>query len=128
MTEYLPLFMFLSTLVIAIFTMLSIAIWTGTRLREREVFYRNEVLKKLADGQGAGAESVLNVMREDERRAQREKIEGMKVGGLSATAAGIAIAAFLWHLERIRLAGFIPLSVGLALLVYAFFLAPERTR
>ena len=126
MTEYLPLFLFLSTVVIAVFTMMSIAIWTGTRLREREVFYRNEMLKKLAEAQGAGAESVLTVMREDERRAQREKIEGMKVGGLSASAAGVAIAAFLWHLERVRLAGLIPLMVGLAVLVYAFLLAPKR--
>jgi hypothetical protein len=128
MTEYLPLFMFLSTAVIAVFTMISIAVWTGTRLAEREAYYRNEVLKKLAEMQGAGAESVLNVMREEERRAERQKIEGLKIGGLAATAAGVAIAGFLWNLEKVRMVGFIPLLVGLALLVYAFLLAPGRNR
>jgi hypothetical protein len=125
MTEYLPVFMFLSTAVIAVFTMLSVAIWTGTRLREREVYYRNELLKKLAENPGPGAEQVVNVLREEERRERRRKIEGMKVGGLSATAAGIAIAGFLWNLEKVRVAGFIPLAVGLALLAYAFVLAPR---
>jgi hypothetical protein len=125
MTEYLPVFMFLSTAVIAVFTMLSVAIWTGTRLREREVYYRNELLKKLVENPGAGAEQVVNVLREEERRERRRKIEGMKIGGLSATAAGVAIAGFLWNLEKVRVAGFIPLAVGLALLAYAFVLAPR---
>jgi Domain of unknown function (DUF6249) len=121
--EYLPVFSFLSVAAIAVFTMVSIVVWTQNRRREREAFYRSEMLKKLLEQQGATV--VMDVMRAEERASARKIREGVKIGGLVASGAGMGLLAMFWDLHRARPVGFVPLFVGLALLAYAFVFAPR---
>jgi hypothetical protein len=123
--EYLPLYSFLSVAAIAVFSFVSVAVWSQNRRREREAFYRHEILKRLAEMQGTGSEQVIQVMQEEERRERRSSQERLKVGGLAAAGCGAGLITFLWGVERVRLAGAIPLLVGLGLLVYVYMLAPK---
>jgi hypothetical protein len=100
--------------------------WTAAHAREREAFYRAETLKKLAESQGAGAEAVLQVMREEEIRSQRRIRGGLRLGGLIVSGVGIGVAIFLHELlpdMPVYFAGLIPTFVGVALLTYSYTLA-----
>ncbi len=122
-------FLLLAILLVAFFSFLTVAVWSDNRRKEREAFYRSEVLRKIAEG--AGGVSVAEVLREQERLARRRRIEGMRVGGLVTTAVSAAFSYFLnvvttpnrpgaWTL------GLVPLSLGLALLAYGYLLAPKE--
>jgi uncharacterized membrane protein (GlpM family) len=53
----------------------------------------------------------------------------MKLGGLITAAVGIGVIVLLRgleHEEPVYLVGVIPLLIGLALLAYAFVLAPKE--
>ena len=128
MNEFtLPLALFLSAGAIALFSFIAVASWSDNRRREREAYYRSEVLKKLAEVQGE-CPAALAAMREAERIAQRQRHEGMKVGGLVTVAVGLGLIAFLStvaHGEPAFMVGLIPLFIGAALLAYVFLLAPK---
>lgn len=111
---------------LALFTFLSILIYSTTRAEERSEFHRNETLRKVAEQTGGGAEKVLELIREEERIAQRKRFEGLKLGGLIVTMIGIGMGIFLYTVayEAVALAA-IPLLIGLALLVYVLLLAPK---
>jgi len=114
---------------IALFSFLAVAVWSGTRQRERETYYKNETLKKIAESSGEGAKAAIELLREEEKNAEKRRLEGMKLGGLITAVAGIGVMVLLRglvHDEPVYLAGLIPLLVGLALLVYAFLLVPRE--
>jgi hypothetical protein len=128
MFESLPLFLFLSAGAVALFSFIAVASWSDARRREREAFYKSETLKKIAETQGTGATSALEILREEEKIAARRKIEGIKLGGLVTTAAGIGLIVLLVmlvHNEPVYAVGLIPLLVGAALLAYAYLLVPK---
>ena len=75
--------------------------------------------------QGTGAQAVLEVIRERERVMWRTVREGLKIGGVIAVGVGLGLLAFLRSLHNAPPAGYLPLSVGIALLVYSLFLAPK---
>ena len=57
--------------------------------------------------------------------------EGMKLGGLITAASGIGIMIFFRAMEdpnakAVFLVGAIPLLIGLALMAYAYLLAPKE--
>lgn len=108
------------------FTFLSIVIYSTTRAQERSEFQRNETLRKVAEQTGEGAEKVLELIREEERIAQRKRHEGLKLGGLITTVVGIGIGIFFYNIayDMVAVAA-IPLLVGLSLLIYALFMAPK---
>src|SRR5262249_56899850 len=81
--------------VICVFTFISIASWADARRKEREAYYKNETLKKIAESQGQGATSALELMREEERIAIRRAREGQRLGGLVTLGVGIALTSFL---------------------------------
>ena len=123
-----PIFLFLSVAAIALFSFIGVALWTTARRREREAFYKSEMVKKIADSQGTGANAALEFIREQEKNAARNKREGLKLGGLITAAVGVALMVFLRNLVRdepVFLAGLIPLLVGGVLLAYSYFLAPK---
>lgn len=112
---------------IALFSFLSVAVWAEARRKEREAYYKSEMLKKIAESSGEGASGAIGLLREQEKNAARHRLEGMKLGGLITTVVGIGVMALLHglvHDEPVYLAGLIPLLVGLALLLYSFALAP----
>ncbi|MGB9236558.1 MAG: hypothetical protein WCC04_19290 [Terriglobales bacterium] len=116
---------------IALFSFLAVASWSDARRKERETYYRSETLKKIAESSGEGARSALELMREQEKNAARRRLEGMKLGGLITTAVGIGLMVFLHGVADhgdgpVYLVGLIPLLIGVALLIYPFFLAPKE--
>ncbi len=116
----------------ALFTFLSIAVWAGSRRREREAFYRTEERKKMIEQGGAGSNALMELVQEEERVAQRRRREGLKLGGLVTTAVGIGLIALLAvvdaheeHAEGVAVVGVIPLLIGAAMLIYVYFLGPK---
>lgn len=114
------LFMFLTIGAIALFSFLAVATWSGTRQKEREAYYKTEMLKKIAE-QGGEKNPALEYLREQERIAERKRVAGMKVGGLVNIAVGLAIIALLYGLvpvKAVSLCGLFPLFIGVALLLH----------
>lgn len=114
---------------IALFSFLGVASWSDARRKEREAYYTSETLKKIAESSGEGASSAMELLREQQKNAAKRRLEGMKLGGLVTAAVGIGVMVLLRgleHEEPAYLAGLIPLLIGLALLVYAFLLAPKE--
>ena len=124
-----PVFLFLAIGAIALFTFLSVATYTGTRAAEREAYYKAEMMKKIAET-GGDRNPALEYLREQERIKAAKRLGGYKLGGLINTGVGVGLMIFLKALisdAPIYLCGTIMVFVGLALLAYAFWLAPERT-
>ena len=122
------LFFFLAVGAIALFTFLSVAAWAGTRQAEREAYYKAEMMKKIAEV-GGERNPALEYLREQERIAAAKRMSGIKLGGLVVTGLGLGVMIFLRALIRdqpIFLCGTIFLFIGLALLAYAIWFAPER--
>jgi hypothetical protein len=114
---------------IALFSFLGVASWSEARRKEREAYYRSETLKKIAESSGEGAKSALELIREQEKSAVKRRLEGMKLGGLITAVVGIGVMVLLHGIANdegpVYLVGLIPLLIGVALLVYAFALAPK---
>lgn len=118
--------LFLAVGALALFTFLSIVVYSATRAQERSEFQRNETLRKVAEQAGQGGDKVLEVIREEERVAHRKRHEGLKLGGLIVTMVGIGMGIFLYTFEReVAAVAAIPLLVGVALLGYVILLAPK---
>ncbi len=114
---------------IALFSFLAVASWSDNRRKEREAYYRSETLRKIAEMQGTGAGTALEVLREEDRIGRRRRQEGQRLGGLITTAVGIGMMVFIRAIETKEsayLVGLIPLLVGLALLTYSYLLAPKE--
>jgi hypothetical protein len=82
--------------------------------------YYNDILKKLANLQGAEFNSLRELMREETRTAAARAKLGLQISGWVTTAAGLGVLIFLRFLlpsgQNIYLCGLIPLFVGIALL------------
>lgn len=114
--------------VVAVFTFVAIAVWSENRRKERETYYREETYKKLLDTSGESSKTVLEVMQQEEAQKARQRIEGLKLGGLVTLAVGVGSMIFLKTLipdEPIYMAGLIPLLIGMVLAIYAYGLAPK---
>jgi hypothetical protein len=126
-----PRFLSFSLVVVALFSFLSVMMWSRERRREREAYYRNEALKKVAEMHQGDSGAVLDVLREEERIAARGRREGQKVSGLVTIATGLGMMVFLKVVDRndpdpAYLAGLIPMLIGAALLLYAYVLGPKE--
>ena len=103
----------------------AVSVWSENRRKEREEFHRNETYQKMLDGSSESAETVRQLIREEESRRERQRLEsqqlGLKMGGLITTVAGVGLGIFLYYMvpgEPVWLVGLIPLFVGP---VMAFF-------
>ena len=124
----LPFALFLGISVVAGCSVGSVSVWATERRREREAYYRSEVLKKIAEAQGSGAASALEFLQQDQKNWRQRVREGTKLGGLIAAAVGIALTPFLMAVvpqRPVYFAGLIPVFVGFALLIYSYMLAPK---
>jgi len=125
----LPMALFLGICVVAGCSVGSVSVWATERRREREAYYRSEVLKKIAETQGAAAASALAFIHEEQKNFRRRVREGTKLAGLITGAVGIALTPFLMAVvpqRPVYLAGLIPMLVAVALLVYSYALAPKE--
>jgi hypothetical protein len=117
-TEAMGLFLFLAVGAVALFSMISIATWSEARRKEREAYYKNDMLKKLADTPGPGATSALELMREEARLGALQKRQGLRIGGLVIAAIGIGVMILLKALVKdapVYLSGLLVLLIGVAL-------------
>jgi len=122
------LFFFLSIGALALFAFLSVATYSGIRQAERESYYKAEMMKKIAEV-GGERNPALEYLREQERIAAMKRLGGYRLGGLFNVGTGIGLMIFLHALVRTKpvyLCGTIILFVGLALLAYSTWFAPER--
>ncbi len=130
MHEPVAMWLFLSIGAVALFGIfLPVTTWLEARRREREAYYKSETIRRIAESSGEGAKAAIELLREEEHLRQIKKLEGMKLGGLINLAVGIGLGCMLWALEGKGgpyLVGLIPGLIGVALLVYVFFLAEPR--
>jgi predicted phage tail protein len=97
---------------------------------EREAYYNAEMIKKISES-GAGSAPAIEYLREQERIKAAKRLGGIKLAGLINIAVGLALIPCLawvtYGFERGTLGavGLIPLFIGVAMLVYAFWLAPK---
>jgi len=113
---------------VAVFTFVSVAVWTDNRRKERESFYHHETLKKALDRPGEPSQSVLAEFRRAEIRQDRLRREGIRLGGMITFVVGVGMMILLRALvpdEPLYLAGLIPLLIGLVLLVFSFMIPVE---
>jgi hypothetical protein len=124
-------FVFLAVASIALYSYLSVHSYVNGRRKEREAYYKNETVRRLTESQGAGADAAIALLREEDRLQTRRRLEGTKLGGLITTGVGLGLMIFLGianddsHLIGVAI-GVVPLMVGLALLIYAYRLAPRE--
>ncbi len=122
-------FLFLSTAIVSLFSFLAVALWSNARLKERESFYKNDMLKKLSENQGQGASSALELLREESRVALLRRKASLREGGLVTASVGLAIMIFLGAMtphQPAYLCGLMVLFPGLALLVSSYMLSAAR--
>jgi fatty acid desaturase len=103
--------------------------WLDSRRKEREAFYKAETFRRLTESSTEGAKAAIEMLREESRLERQKRREGMKLGGLICVAVGAAMVIFL-RVQTARdpsapyLVGLIPVFVGVALLVYVYFMSP----
>ncbi|HEV2326164.1 MAG TPA: hypothetical protein VGS10_19655 [Terracidiphilus sp.] len=128
------LWMFLSIGAVALFAVfIPLVVFFESRRKEREAFYRAEMLRRVSEAPGEAAKAAIELLHEEERLTTAKKIEGMKVGGLVNIGLGVALLIFLRFMigsgpGSPYLCGLIPAFIGVALLAYALFLAPHPER
>jgi hypothetical protein len=127
------LFFFLSVGAASLFGFLAVAAWAGSRQQERESYYKNDMLKKLAESDTNSAAATIAYLQEKERTAEAnreaKKREGYLVGGLVNIGVGIGLMAFLAeisHDKAVGLVGLIPALIGVALMISAYLAVPRK--
>jgi hypothetical protein len=110
----------IALITIASLSFVAVVTWIGNRTKEREEYYRQETLKKIAES--GTSEAALEYLRETDRIAQQHLRGGLQLGGLITGSAGIGLMVFLRAIEPnegIYWVGLIPLLVGVVLFGYA---------
>ena len=111
---------------IVLFTYLSIATFLAQRRKERDTYYRFELRKKALE-QGAPAEVLLEMQRQEDLLHQKRRRESLRLGGLITAGVGVGMLGIVLaerDLETLGMA-FLPFCIGLAIYVYAQWLAPR---
>jgi len=113
---------------VALFCWMTVVGWAIQRRKEREAYYRHETEKRLVDKGEFSAEQFLILRNEEERVRWLRRREGLKLGGLITAAAGIGIVVALRFIDTGELSisamGWIPLGIGVVLLLYTYVLYP----
>ena len=112
--------------IVSVFVFVTFAVRYGSQRREREAYYKAESLRRITESSGEGAKAAIDLLKEEERLKRINTREGLKIGGLVCFSVGIALVIFLRALignEPVYLCGLIPGFIGVALLVYVFFMA-----
>ncbi|MGC2617609.1 MAG: DUF6249 domain-containing protein [Acidobacteriaceae bacterium] len=116
-------FVFLAVASVALFSMVSVAVWAGARQKEREAYYKNDMLKKVAESQQPGANAAVELMREEFRLNALRAKQGLKISGLILVGVGIGLFIFLHALitdAPIYLVGVLLLLIGVALFASSY--------
>jgi hypothetical protein len=113
--EPIAMWAFLAIGAIALFGIfLPVSVWVDARQKEREAYYKAETIRRVAEASGEGAKAAIDLLRENDRISQIRKLEGIG----SSCMLGV-----MTHGGLLSTVGLIPGLIGVALLVYVFFLA-----
>ncbi len=121
-------FLFPLVIIVVVFAFTGVVHWVDSQRKEREAYYRADTLKRLGEASGEGAKSAIDLLREQDRLKRINAREGLKIGGLITVAVGASLCIFLHAVASSAsgspwLVGLIPGFVGVAMLVYVYFLA-----
>ncbi len=121
------MWLFLSISAVALFVVfIPLITYIDNRRKEREAFYKAETLRRVAESSNEGAKTAFELIRTESRTERLKGREGMKVGGLINIGVGVGLLIFLRSLMGHGspwLVGLIPGFIGVAMLVYVYFLA-----
>ncbi len=121
------MWLFLSVGAVSLFVVfIPLVTFLENRRKEREAFYQAETMRRLTESSSEGAKTALEMMRTETRQERLRKREGVKVGGLINVGVGAGLLIFLRSLMGNGspwLVGLIPGFIGVAMLVYVFFMA-----
>jgi hypothetical protein len=118
------LWIFLSVGAVCLFVVfIPLVTWIDSRRKEREAFYQADTMRRLADSTTDGAKAALELLREQARQENFKRREGLKIGGIITAFVGAGTIALLNEVGGPKLAGAIPLLVGVAMLIYVYLLA-----
>jgi hypothetical protein len=118
--------MFLSVGAVALFVVfIPLVSWIESRRKEREAYYKADMMRRMAEASGDGAKAALELLREEGRQRAIKQQEGLKIGGLVNVAVGVGLTLMLHSLGAHvpYLVGLIPGLIGVALLVYVYVMA-----
>ncbi len=102
----------------ALFSFLAVNQWSDARRKERESYYKNDMLKKLADSQGPGANFRAGNDAGRGAAVDHPNAAGAadrRAGDGRGWAGGAGLAAGAARTEGVYLCGLIPLLIGMAL-------------
>ena len=123
------MWMFLSIGALALFVFfIPTVTWIESRRKEREAFYKADTFRRLAESSTDSAKAAIELLREQSRQEQIKRREGMKIGGVITLSVGVALVIFLRAMTigeagAPYLCGLIPALIGVAMLVYVYFMA-----
>jgi Domain of unknown function (DUF6249) len=120
------LWLFLSVASVSLFAVfIPLVTWIGSRQKEREAFYKADTIRRIAEASSDGAKATIDLLREENRMTLIKIREGLKISGVICIGVGIGLVAFLSRLvsSTVALCGLIPGLIGLAMLVYVYFMA-----
>lgn len=126
-TSTMGMWMFLSVGAVCLFVVfLPLTTYLENRRKEREAFYKADMMRRMAEAPAESSRATLEMMREEERLRRIKQREGLKIGGMVNVGVGVGLAAMLYAIgsgNGVYMVGAIPGFIGVALLVYAFFMA-----
>ena len=111
-----------------LFTYLSIATYLAQRRKERETYYRFELRRKALE-QGAPAEVLLEMQRQEESLRQKRRRESLRLGGLITAGTGLGFLGIPLAQKDPEGLGvaLLPFFIGAAIYIYAQWMAPRGT-
>jgi len=112
---------------IALFSFLAVATWAEQRRKERESYYRYEFRKNLVDAGKMDANDVRDLIHYEQQTQMYKSRQSSIVGGfvLLGVGAGMLLGLRWIPEDGLWMVGYIPLFIGIALTVYALFVAPR---
>lgn len=123
------MWIFLAVGAIALFGIfLPTATWMDHRQKEREAFYKAEMFRRITEAPGESSNAAVQLLREEERVKAVKVREGLKIGGIINIGVGLGLIIFLRALipthQPVYLCGLIPGFIGVAMIIYVYFMAP----
>ena len=127
-------FLFLAAGAVGLFTYLSVAHWVSAQAAERQARERFAVLRKIAEQPTESARLVLELLHEEETRAQelerkkewKARRDGMQFGTiLVAFGFGLVAMFAIATSRRNWVIGLIPIFVGIVVFAFAAFNRPQ---
>ena len=106
---------------IALFGFLAVASWADSRRREREAFFRHELLKKIAENPGGEAQRVIDLLHQEQTDKLQRQRNMIRLGGWVTLGTGVGLVVMLSQLVPrygVWAIGVLPALIGLALVLH----------